>query len=114
MGYAARVSEEKRAELAAEGQVDIDRLLPGEHPDTQYPDDAKHWFTVYTELVQGKMAMVTAIHQALASMQEAQARQEIESTDLVVMKRELKRFENRIEFWAKRNAEFQAAASSQS
>ncbi|MDQ6885246.1 MAG: hypothetical protein M3077_13595 [Candidatus Dormibacteraeota bacterium] len=103
---------DKRAELAAEGAVDIDRLLPGEHPDTQYPDDAKHWLTVYTELVQGKMAMLAAIHQALASMQEPVARQEIESTDLIVMKRELKRFESRIEFWAKRNAEFEAAGPS--
>ena len=106
------MADDKRAELAAEGAVDIDRLLPGEHPDTQYPDDAKHWFTVYSELVKGKLAMVAAIHEALSSMQEPVARQEIESTDLIVMKRELARFESRIKFWDKRMAEFEAASPS--
>lgn len=27
-------------------------LLPGEQPDTGYPEDAEHWLTVYSELLQ--------------------------------------------------------------
>ncbi|MBO0709206.1 MAG: hypothetical protein J2P44_12660 [Candidatus Dormibacteraeota bacterium] len=28
-----------------------DGLLPGELPDTSYPEDAQHWLTVYSELL---------------------------------------------------------------
>jgi hypothetical protein len=84
---------------AAEKAMDGDRLLPGEDPASQYLDDALHWLSVYTELLQAKAAMQEALNERLSQTTEAVAREEIGGTDVVILEREMRRFQDRIDFW---------------
>ncbi|MGH7775624.1 MAG: hypothetical protein ACREPI_00390 [Candidatus Dormibacterales bacterium] len=34
--------------------------MPGEHPDSPYPEDAEHWVRVYEQLLQGAEALLVA------------------------------------------------------
>lgn len=87
---------------AAEKAMDGDRLLPGEDPASQYLDDALHWLSVYTELLQAKAAMLEALNERLSQSTEAVAREEIGATDVVILEREMLRFQARIDFWRDR------------
>ncbi|MGA8014447.1 MAG: hypothetical protein WCB85_00820 [Candidatus Dormiibacterota bacterium] len=87
--------------------MDADRLLPGEDPQTPYLDDALHWYSVYTEMLQGKAAMLAALAERLTQMHEDEARGELGDTDAILLDRELKRFQRRIDFWSNRRLELQ-------
>jgi hypothetical protein len=87
---------------AAEKAMDGDRLLPGEDAASQYLDDALHWLSVYTEMLQAKAAMLEALNERLSQTTEEVARQEIGGTDVVILERELRRFHDRIDFWRTR------------
>ena len=82
-----------------------DRLLPGENPRSQQPEDADHWLAVYTELLQAKAAMLAALNERLTLMQQEVARHEIGETDAPLLEKELARFQGRIDFWLKRKTE---------
>ena len=90
---------------AAEMAVEVDRLLPGEKRDTSHLDDAQHWLAVYTELMEGKAAAISATRASLAAMKELAARHEVEVTDLIVLDREMSRFRAAVDFWSGRIAE---------
>ena len=94
---------------AAEKAVDGDRLLRGEDPSSPYLDDAVHWVSVYTELLQGKSAMLAALAERLAEMHEDEARREMGETDVSILSQEVKRFQERVDFWARRRNELKAA-----
>ena len=79
--------------------------MPGEDPETLHLDDAAHWHSVYTEMLQGKAAMLAALTDRLARMQEDEARGELGQTDVVLLEGELSRFQRRIDFWTKRRIE---------
>ena len=36
------------------------RLMPGERPDSPYPEDAEHWARVYDQLLRGAEALLVA------------------------------------------------------
>jgi hypothetical protein len=94
----------KRKDEAAEDQVDDTRLLPGEDPAALHPDDALHWVQVYRELTEFKNRAMDRIAIDAVGLVDA-ARQEIESTDLVVLGAERDRFQRRAEFWRDRYRE---------
>jgi hypothetical protein len=90
-----------RKEKAAHDQVDDGRLLPGEHPTASHPDDALHWAQVYRELVEFKNSTIDRSVVDAVGLGDV-ARQEIEATDLVVLRAERDRFQRRAEFWRDR------------
>jgi hypothetical protein len=98
-----------RKDKAAKDQVDSSRLLPGEDPKAGHPDDAFHWAQVYRELCEFKNRAMDRIAIDAVSLGDV-ARQEVESTDLVVLKAERDRFQRRAEFWRDRYRELAARA----
>ena len=90
-----------RKKKAAEDQVDDSRLLPGENPTSEHPDDALHWAQVYRELCEFKNRAVDRLVVDAVGLGDA-ARQEIESTDLVVLRAERDRFLRRAGYWRDR------------
>ena len=88
-------------EEAAYDQVADKRLLPGEDSSSQYPDDALHWASVYRELWDFKNRAIDRMVIDAVGMGEV-ARQEIEKTDLVVLRAERDRFQRRAQFWRER------------
>lgn len=76
--------------------------MKGEDPETRQADDVEHWFKVYTELVQTKAELLSALSGRLAEIQEPEARRELADTDLEILKRELGRFQRRLDFWRDR------------
>ncbi|HEY8811417.1 MAG TPA: hypothetical protein VIO86_02885 [Candidatus Dormibacteraeota bacterium] len=98
-------------EQAAKDQVDDGRLLPGEDPTAGHPDDALHWAQVYRELVEFKNGAIDRLVIAAVGLGDA-ARQEIESTDLVVLRAERDRFRRRAETWRDRYRKLTGEAKS--
>jgi hypothetical protein len=90
-----------RKEKAAQAQVDSTRLLPGEDPKAAHPDDAFHWAQVYRELTEFKNRVMDRVAIDAVGLGDM-ARQEVESTDLVVLRAERDRFQRRAEFWRDR------------
>ena len=90
-----------QAETAAIDAVEPERLLPGERPDSDHPEDALHWAGVYRELIQFKDRAIDQILLEAVAMSEP-ARAELERTDLVVMRAERDRFRRRADFWRQR------------
>jgi len=98
----------KKAELekrAAQKSVDPDRLIEGEDPETRYVEDAAHWITVYSELVLFKERLVDSASEGLRNMTEPQAREEVGSTDLLVLTAERDRLRRRLDYWKARQRE---------
>ena len=96
-------------EKAAQEQVDDERLLPGEDPDSSLPEDALHWAEVYRELCDFKERAIEQITDDVVSLGE-EARKEIRTTDLVVLRAERDRFRRRAEFWRQRYGRLRAPA----
>lgn len=82
-----------------------DALLPGEDPTSQAADDADHWLTVYSELMQTKAAMLSALSRRLALTTSEAARRELGETDAAMLQAEVERFQRRLDFWKARQAE---------
>jgi hypothetical protein len=93
-----------RKEKAAKEAVDSSRLLPGEDPAAGHPDDALHWAQVYRELTEFKNRTIDRIVIDAVGLGDV-ARQEVEATDLVVLRAERDRFLRRAEFWRDRYRE---------
>jgi hypothetical protein len=90
-----------RKEKAAKEAVDSSRLLPGEDPAASHPDDAFHWAQVYRELTEFKNRAIDRIVIDAVGLGDV-ARQEVETTDLVVLRAERDRLLRRSEFWRER------------
>ncbi len=87
---------------AGANAVDPDRLLDGEDPKTRYVEDAAHWIAVYAELLLFKERLVDAAGEAMRTMTEAHARDEVGKTDLIVLTSERDRLRRRLDFWKER------------
>jgi hypothetical protein len=81
--------------------VSPDRLLPGEEADSAHIDDARHWITVYSELLGLKQGMLTVIHEQAVEL-GPEARAEVERTDTIGVNAEAERFARRLGFWRRR------------
>ena len=90
-----------RKEKAAKDSVDPGRLLPGEDPKATHPDDALHWAQVYRELTEFKNRVIDRITIDAVGMGDI-ARNEVQATDLVVLRAERDRFQTRAGFWRDR------------
>ena len=90
-------------QTAAQQAVDPDRLLEGEDPETPYPEDARRWIEVYTELLSFKERALATAHEGLAKMPQADARREAVRTDFSVLEAERDRLRRRLEFWKRRH-----------
>jgi hypothetical protein len=91
---------------AAEAEIDADRLLPGEDPDSDELDDATHWRSVYQELMAFKERILHETREAACSVQQ-DASQEIVNTDLQTLMSEHRRFTHRLSFWSRRVGELE-------
>ena len=79
---------------------DPDRLLAGEDPKSDLPEDADHWIEVYAELLSFKHELIrVAENHGRRVRNEGQA--EVDN-DLEVMRMERERLLRRLEFWAAR------------
>jgi hypothetical protein len=99
-------------QIAAQEAVDPDRLLEGENPETSYPEDARRWIEVYTELVTFKARALATAHESLANMPQADARQEALRTDFSVLEAEAERLRRRLEFWKQRHVDLSMSTQS--
>ncbi|MHB8507903.1 MAG: hypothetical protein ACYDGR_04540 [Candidatus Dormibacteria bacterium] len=88
--------------------ADPDRLLPGENPGTHSLEDARHWVSVYGELLGFKKQIIAGTQQSMDGFDEEAARVEVAHTDEKVLEAERQRFERRFRFWTKREEELQA------
>jgi hypothetical protein len=88
---------------AALDSVEPDRLLPGEAPDTRYPDDARHWITVYSESLAFKIEILRITEERIRSM-DPDSGAEIAATDFKVLRAEEQRLQRRLTFWRAREA----------
>jgi hypothetical protein len=95
-------------EQAAEQAVDLDRLLPGEGTASALGpvQDARHWMSVYGELLTFKEELIALGCSRMEAMSEA-ARAEA-GADQVLMEREAQRFRRRIAVWKSRLEELRA------
>src|SRR5712691_6062198 len=94
---------------AAQDQVDPDRLLEGEDPNTPQPEDARHWVETYRELLVVKERLLDTTREMIAQPLEKSATEEVESTDLVTLRAEHARFKRRLEFWKRRADELEGS-----
>ena len=97
--------KEEPDKKAVRKSVDPDRLIDGEDLDTRYVDDAAHWITVYSELVLFKERLVDSASEGLRNMTETQAREEVGTTDLLVLTAERDRLRRRLDYWKERQRE---------
>lgn len=95
----AREEGQKELERKAREQVDQDRLLEGEDPDTRYIEDAAHWITVYSEILLFKERLVDAAQGGMLQMTDPIARKEATEVDLPVLLSERERLRRRLDFW---------------
>ena len=90
--------------------LDEDRLLPGEDPIGALTEDADHWISVYSELLDFKKFMLDGAAARAAAMTQPESRVEVETTDLTVARAEAERFSRRLAFWrCRRNAAVEQA-----
>lgn len=95
--------EERIAAMA----IDPLRLLPGERSGSHRRTDAAHWVDVYTELRQTKMSLISGL-ESMIRIQSRAAREELEISDLRLLRLQFGRFEARLEFWRGRLAQLDA------
>jgi DNA-binding response OmpR family regulator len=85
----------------AQAAVDQERLLEGENPQTQHPEDARRWLAVYSELFAYKEGVIARTHRAVEQL-APEAAAEIERTDLPILFEERDRFRRRLHYWQQR------------
>jgi hypothetical protein len=89
---------------ALEKEFDQNRLLQGEDPETQDPQDIRHWIKVYQELVDFKERLIATAVESMNKRIESDASREIASTDLVTLRAEHQRLRDRLDFWERKAA----------
>lgn len=75
-----------------------DRLLEGEDPRTVFPKDARHWISVYREMIGFKEDLLNRIRTLLTSLPRA-GRQDVIDNDVGALEDQLERYQRRLEFW---------------
>jgi DNA-binding response OmpR family regulator len=78
-----------------------DFLLEDEDPSTSFTEDARHWVTIYAQLVEFKRRLLDRVQSAMQG-QGLERRAEMER-EFELMKGELTRVESRLAFWQQRH-----------
>jgi len=75
-------------------------VIAGEDPQTQYPEDARHWLNIYAELVAFHEDLLERLRTEAAHMQSMKHR--LQDSDLASLHREIERLRERLRFWQER------------
>jgi DNA-binding response OmpR family regulator len=78
--------------------IRLDRLLEGEDSKTLFPQDARHWISVYREMIAFKDDLLGRIRTQLFKLPAA-ARNDVMENDIAVIELQLERYQRRIEYW---------------
>ena len=97
--------KEEAAEAAWEG-ADLERPIDGEDPRSESLQDARHWVTVYSHLVQLEQSLFDMLARMIPRM-PADAQREAEETNLPVLASQVERFKHRLRYWSKRRRELE-------
>jgi hypothetical protein len=99
------IREERRfvaaARHAAHGAGNPYRLMDGENPDSLQPADAKHWVSIYLELLAFKQKLLDHMYHDLRDM-SGPANQEIRRVDVPLIEGEQLRYRKRLRYWQAR------------
>ncbi|MBO0744683.1 MAG: hypothetical protein J2P43_06675 [Candidatus Dormibacteraeota bacterium] len=79
----------------------VDRMQPGEDPDSGLPEDAAHWTTVYQELIRFKRDLVAEVEAKMEADPEPAVREELVH-DRDILRSELERLVLHEAFWSER------------
>ncbi|TMD09801.1 MAG: hypothetical protein E6J01_00700 [Chloroflexi bacterium] len=91
-------------ETAIRRAVDPSRLLTGEDPATQQPDEARRWLELYAELLTVVAPILESLRSTMVGM-SAQAVEELNDTELVLLERQVSRLRARLQYWGHRSQE---------
>jgi hypothetical protein len=80
--------------------IDFNRLLEGENRQSTDPDDAEHWYAVYSELVSFKERLLNETKNQLQKIPEVKP--ELAGYDLPFLEAELGRLRSGLSYWAAR------------
>ena len=78
-------------------------MLGGEDPRTPRADEARHWISVYTELVRFREQMLADSHEEIAGIHELRSRSELTRTLVAWSSRHLDALRKRLDFWRRRH-----------
>ena len=92
------------ARRTAAAEIKSNRLLEGEDPSTEYPEDAVQWIRVYEELITFKERMLVRMYEELRAVSKA-ARQELNDQDVSRFEAQRDGYIIRREFWQERRRE---------
>jgi len=96
---------------AARRAVEPNSLLHGEDPDSRHPDDVKHWIDAYSELVDFKEGVLNKSRDEISDMDNPSSRKEAAEVDVTILRTELARFRERLDFWLKRREELKTSGA---
>jgi DNA-binding response OmpR family regulator len=83
-----------------------DRLLEGEDPQTVEAADARHWITVYREMIAFKEDLLARMESGLGRLPKS-ARSDVIENDLGLISGQLERYRRRLDFWYVRHWELE-------
>lgn len=76
--------------------------MEGENPETDHVEDARHWVSIYTQMLEFKERLLDrAVDDA--RMLPLPARQKVEEEDITALESERARVERRLQFWRQRH-----------
>lgn len=81
----------------------VDRMQPGENPNSGLPEDAAHWSAVYEELIRFKRGLLNEIEQKMEADADPAVGDELEH-DRGILRSELDRLTLHHAFWSERVA----------
>jgi hypothetical protein len=73
-------------------------LIPGEHPQTPYIEDVRHWITIYSELIIFNRRSLDRIEADTTTMAAA-TRSEVTRSDQAMLRQHIERLQSRVDFW---------------
>lgn len=79
----------------------VDRMQPGEDPDSGLPEDAEHWAEVYEELINFKNGLLSEVEEKIDADPEPAVRDEL-AHDRDILRSELERLVLHHTFWSGR------------
>jgi DNA-binding response OmpR family regulator len=83
---------------------DPDRLMEGEDRRTKHVEDARHWVSVYTQMLEFKERLLTRVQDEVRHL-PAPAGKTVRAEDVPILEAERTRVKRQLEFWRQRHWE---------
>ena len=83
-----------------------DRLLEGEDPGTSFARDARHWVSVYREMIVFKEDLLSRVEERLPRLPRV-GRADVIENDITLITEQLQRYRRRLDFWFARQWELE-------